>query len=188
MPTARAGACAAELNGQLFIAGGYGDSTEGASAITNIVECYDPFTNRYLRYRHILSLVKVKECSMYRYFSFETFMISCTVFIVLCNCFADGCKEAVCALVVAMPVSLVSGTPCTSVVVWLQTGTQWIPSAYRMWIFTMLRMTDGGWVTTCLGMLHITAQHRLPQVGNPDTLQWALINQLILEEKNTGSS
>lgn len=32
-------------------------------------------------------------------------------------------------------------------------------------------------------MLHITAQHRLPQVGNPDTLQWALINQLILEEK-----
>lgn len=37
-------------------------------------------------------------------------------------------------------------------------------------------------------MLHITAQHRLPQVGNPDTLQWALINQLILEEKNTGSS
>lgn len=143
MPTARAGACAAELNGQLFIAGGYGDSTEGASAITNIVECYDPFTNRYLRYRHILSLVKVKDCSMYRYFSFETFMISCTVFIVLCNCFADGCKEAVCALVVAMPVSLVSGTPCTSVEVWLQTGTQWIPSAYRMWIFTMLRMTDG---------------------------------------------
>ena len=35
-------------------------------------------------------------------------------------------------------------------------------------------------------MLHITAQHRLPQVGNPDTLQWALINQLILELSKRG--
>lgn len=54
MPTARAGACAAELNGHLFVAGGYGDSAVGASAITDIVESYDPSTNRYLRCRYIV--------------------------------------------------------------------------------------------------------------------------------------
>lgn len=67
MPTARAGACAAELNGHLFVAGGYGDSAVGAFAITDIVECYDPFTNRYLRYRYVVIGQPKKNRSMYRY-------------------------------------------------------------------------------------------------------------------------
>lgn len=99
--------------------GGYGDFIEGVFVIMNIVECYDLFINRYLRYCYILLLVKVKECLMYWYFSFKIFMILCIVFIVFCNCFVDGCKEVVCVLVVVMLVLFVLGIFCILVEVWL---------------------------------------------------------------------
>lgn len=47
MSTPRAGACAAELNGEILVAGGFGDSTEGSFPILDRVESFNPFTNRY---------------------------------------------------------------------------------------------------------------------------------------------
>ncbi|XP_061184216.1 kelch-like protein 3 [Saccostrea echinata] len=47
LTTARAGACAAELNGNIFVAGGFGYRQDGSNIIFDSVECYHPFTNRW---------------------------------------------------------------------------------------------------------------------------------------------
>ena len=47
MSTPRAGACAAELNGEILVAGGFGDSAEGSFPILDRVESFNTFTNRY---------------------------------------------------------------------------------------------------------------------------------------------
>lgn len=47
MSTPRAGACAAELDGEVLVAGGFGDSAEGSFPILDSVESFNPFTNRY---------------------------------------------------------------------------------------------------------------------------------------------
>ncbi|XP_062609562.1 alpha-scruin-like isoform X1 [Saccostrea cucullata] len=48
LSTPRAGACASELNGKIFVAGGFGYSPNGNSTILDDVECYHPCTDRWI--------------------------------------------------------------------------------------------------------------------------------------------
>ncbi|XP_062612513.1 kelch-like protein 24 [Saccostrea cucullata] len=70
LSTPRAGACAAELNGEIFVAGGFGYSLNGNSTILDSVECYQPSTDRWiakgsLRYGRCHATMTCIENSLY---------------------------------------------------------------------------------------------------------------------------
>ncbi|XP_062617601.1 beta-scruin-like [Saccostrea cucullata] len=70
LSTARAGACAAELNGNIFVAGGFGYSQNGTATIFDSVECYNAFTDKWitkgsLRYGRCHATMTCVENSLY---------------------------------------------------------------------------------------------------------------------------